>query len=135
MEAISNPIIDISLFGSFQLHHSTEGEIKENRRKVQALFVWLLLEDNQFHSREQLATLFWPEMSREDGLRNLRVTLSRVKKLLTDEDALESKRAEVSLHRSQAHQIDVHEFEELIYQVDHHQHDALTDCDVGFGCR
>jgi len=51
MQAVSTPTLDISLFGSFQLHHSVHGEIKETRRKVQALLIWLLLEDNQAHRR------------------------------------------------------------------------------------
>ena len=84
MQAISTPKLDISFLGSFQLHHSIHGGIKENRRKVQALLIWLLLEDNQAHSREQLTTLLWPDMNRENGLRNLRVALSRVKKHLAD---------------------------------------------------
>ena len=128
MEAISAPKLDISLFGSFQLHHSIHGEIKENRRKVQALLIWLLLEDNQTHSREQLIALLWPEMNRENGLRNLRVALSRVKKHLADGEALEAKRAEVTLHRSSNHKIDIRHFEELVHQVDHHEHDQLAGC-------
>ncbi len=128
MQAISTPTLDISLFGSFQLHHSIHGEIKETRRKVQALLIWLMLEDNQAHSREQLITLLWPEMNREDGLRNLRVALSRVKKHLADSNALEAKRAEVTLHQSSSHNIDVRKFEELVHQIDHHRHDQLARC-------
>ena len=98
MQATSTPTLDISLLGSLQLYHSIHGGIKENRRKVQALLAWLLLEDNQAHSRDHLIALLWPDMNREDGLRNLRVALSRVKKHLADGDALEANRAEVTLH-------------------------------------
>ncbi|MFK7805153.1 MAG: BTAD domain-containing putative transcriptional regulator [Anaerolineae bacterium] len=129
MHTISAPTLDISLFGSLKLHHSIHGGIKENRRKVQALLIWLLLEDNQAHSREQLAALLWPEMNRDDGLRNLRVTLSRVKKHLADGDALEAKRAEVILNQSPSHKIDVRQFERLIHQIDNHEHKALAHCD------
>ncbi len=128
MQAISTPTLDISLFGSFQLHHSIHGGIKENRRKVQALLIWLLLEDNQAHSREQLIALLWPEMNRENGLRNLRVALSRVKKHLADGDALEANRAEVTLHRSPHHIIDVRQFEALIQEVDNHRHEKIATC-------
>ncbi|MEM9776405.1 MAG: BTAD domain-containing putative transcriptional regulator, partial [Chloroflexota bacterium] len=133
MHTISAQRLNVSLFGSLQLHHSNQGEIKENRRKVQALLIWLLLEDNQAHSREQLIALLWPEMSRKDGLSNLRVALSRVKKHLADKDALEAKRSEVTLHQSPYHTIDVRVFESLIEQVDHHQHSNLPDCEACLG--
>ncbi|MEM8860970.1 MAG: hypothetical protein AAGD96_21820, partial [Chloroflexota bacterium] len=128
MHTISAQALNISLFGSLQLQHSTRGGIKENRRKVQALLIWLLLEDNQAHSREQLIALLWPEMSRKDGLSNLRVALSRVKKHLADKDALEAKRSEVTLHQSPHHTIDVRMFESLVEQVDRHQHVNLPEC-------
>ncbi len=128
MQVISAPMLDISLFGSFRLHHSIHGGIKENRRKVQALLIWLLLEDNQAHSREQLIAILWPEMNRENGLRNLRVALSRVKKHLADGEALEAKRSEVTLHQSPYHKIDVRQFEELTEQIDQHQHEDLAVC-------
>lgn len=129
MQVISDPTLDISLFGPLQLHHSIHGGIKENRRKVQALLVWLLLEDNQPHSRAQLVALLWPDMSRENGLRNLRVALSRVKKHLADDDALEATRADVTLHQSPQHLIDVRRFEAFVQQIDAHNHKRLAECE------
>ncbi|MFT5194756.1 MAG: putative ATPase/DNA-binding SARP family transcriptional activator [Candidatus Promineifilaceae bacterium] len=120
--------LKISLLGPLQLYHSVTGEIKENRRKVQALLIWLLLEDNQAHSREQLIALLWPEMSRDDGLNNLRVTLSRVKKHLADGDALEASRSGVTLLRSPSHNIDVRHFEAFIKETEKHNHESLASC-------
>ena len=72
-------------------------------------------------------------MNREDGLRNLRVALSRVKKHLADPNSLEANRNEVTLHQSSQHIIDVRRFELLIKQIDRHSHDSLAQCDSCLG--
>ena len=129
METLIGPTLSLSLLGPPRMTHSTLGELKESRRKVQALLIWLLLENEQSHSREQLIALFWPEMGREDGLRNLRVTLSRVRKHLAEPTALTATRAEIQLHASPQHATDVSRFEQLIKQTEKHDHNDFAICD------
>ena len=43
MPASEQPHIALNLFGGWRLSHSEHGPIRESRRKVQALFVWLQL--------------------------------------------------------------------------------------------
>lgn len=128
MPTIAPPTLELSLLGPLQITHSAQGEIKENRRKVQALLVWLLLEADQTHSRDQLIALFWPEMDRAGGLQNLRVVLSRVRKHLVEPTALEATRADICLHSATTHQIDVLRFNQAIHQTETHDHLSLEAC-------
>ena len=52
--------------------------------KARALFAYLVLSEKHSHSRLSLATLLWPNLSEEKGLRNLRVTLYRLRQPLEE---------------------------------------------------
>ncbi|MEM8862603.1 MAG: BTAD domain-containing putative transcriptional regulator, partial [Chloroflexota bacterium] len=124
----SEEILEISLLGPFRLFKTGQGELKETRRKSQALLAWLFLESGQPHTREQLITLLWPEMDRPSGLQNLRVTLSRMRKQLVDPAALETNRISITLHQSPQHKVDVLQVQALIQDAEQHaEQESLSD--------
>lgn len=75
--------LELRLFGSPQLARSGQ-TIELNLRKGLALFAYLAV-SRQPHSRDQLATLFWPEDGQRDARANLRRTLYRITEALGKE--------------------------------------------------
>ncbi len=55
--------------------------------KVRALFAYLLVENEQPHSREELAGLLWPDTTEISGRKNLRQALMTMRLALHDNDA------------------------------------------------
>jgi predicted ATPase/DNA-binding SARP family transcriptional activator len=68
------------LFGPSRLEHSGQ-PLAINLRKALALFVYLAV-TRQPHSRDALATLFWPEKDQQSARANLRRTLYDLNQLL-----------------------------------------------------
>lgn len=75
--------LELRLFGSPQLMRG-EQIVELNLRKALALFAYLAV-SRQPHSRDQLATLFWPEDGQRDARANLRRTLYRITEALGKE--------------------------------------------------
>jgi DNA-binding SARP family transcriptional activator/predicted ATPase len=72
----------IHLFGTFQA--ALDGRVLTTFRsdKIRALLAYLAMEPNRYHRRESLAALFWPEFNDQVALRNLRLSLSRLRQTL-----------------------------------------------------
>jgi len=74
-------MLTIQLFGAATAQF--EGETLSFRSaKVRALLAYLVVRANELHRREFLAALFWGEMPDKQAQRNLRVTLSRLRRSL-----------------------------------------------------
>ena len=71
--------IQVYLFGPPRVER--ESQLDQVNRKILALLAYLLV-TQQPHSREALATLFWPDFDTSGALANLRRDLSRLKELL-----------------------------------------------------
>jgi predicted ATPase len=70
----------IRLFGGPVLERPNEPPIARFRsQKVAALLGYLALFSTRAHTREELACLFWPDASDEDGRRSLRVALTSLR--------------------------------------------------------
>lgn len=111
--------LQVFLFGPPRLEREGAG-LPVNRRKMLALLAYLLV-TRQPHSREALATLFWPDFDTSSALANLRRDLSRLKELLGD-GCLLIEREKVQVDPQAALRVDVALFEDCIRQVEEHGH-------------
>ncbi len=69
--------IRLFLLGSPQVIDATSRQISLHGKKPMALLAYIATTAPQIHSREKLATLFWPDLSIKDAHNNLRVSLAR----------------------------------------------------------
>ena len=69
--------IRLFLLGFPQVIDATSRQISLHGKKPMALLAYIATTSPQIHSREKLATLFWPDLSLKDAHNNLRVTLAR----------------------------------------------------------
>ena len=94
------PAIRIFCFGGFRIELDGGRTINFTTDKSRALLVYLAVETGRTFRRSHLAGLLWSEASEEQGLHNLRQTLSLLRKtweelqvdgslLLTDRDTLQ----------------------------------------------
>jgi predicted ATPase/DNA-binding SARP family transcriptional activator/Tfp pilus assembly protein PilF len=104
------------------------------RRKVWALLTYLAV-TGQPHSRDALATMFWPENDQSSALANLRRDLSRLKRAVGDE-VLEVDRLQIGLVRQtdpstssgQGLWLDVEAFKGRLAAVQAHGHAPAELC-------
>jgi DNA-binding SARP family transcriptional activator len=71
-----------TLLGDFQVQQGPASTDRFRTRKTAALLGYLALYHHKAHTREELATLLWPEATPELGLKSLGVVLSSLRKLL-----------------------------------------------------
>jgi len=116
--------IHLSLLGVPRLEQDAE-TLPIQRRKTLAILAYLAVTGHP-HSREALATLFWPEHDQSSALANLRRELSRIKGAL-GEQALVADRLQVGLDPRLGLWLDVAAFQaqltETIGQA--YTHDSL----------
>jgi serine/threonine protein kinase/DNA-binding SARP family transcriptional activator len=94
--------------------------IPVNRRKMLALLAYLAI-TAQPHSREALATLFWPDFDTSSALANLRRDLSRLKEIL-GEEVLQIEREKIQVNPGGKLWVDVLQFEDRVQQAQSHGH-------------
>jgi len=132
-------ILQINLFGSFQVSLAGIPVTHFATSKVRALLTYLAVERDSPHSRESLAGLLWPEYPEVDALHNLRLTLSRLRQSL--EDILRSvnispetarlfsiTRTHLQLHPDASILVDIHEFQNLLSRCETHAHPQGGNC-------
>lgn len=111
--------LQIHLFGT--PHCSYEGQpISIHRRKTIALLAYLAVTARP-HSRDGLATLFWPEYDQSGARANLRRDLSYLKQTLGN-DMLEVTRTDVRLIAEAAWRLDTADFTARLAEVQAHAH-------------
>ncbi|MCB0209147.1 MAG: hypothetical protein KDJ52_07450, partial [Anaerolineae bacterium] len=107
-----------------------DGEIvKINRRKAVALLAYLAV-TRQSHNRDALATLFWPEATRNRARANLRQTLWELNNAL-GETWIETEDETLALHTGPDIWVDVHAFQAALVACQTHRHpvdQACADC-------
>ncbi len=88
--------------------------------KGQILLAYLVLENQQSHSRKKLSTLFWPSASPKSAQNSLRQTLYKLKSIFVEHSSFEqfvrSSRQSIRFDDSSSHWTDVNEFQQLITQ-------------------
>lgn len=97
-------------------------------RKALALAAYLAV-TRDYHSRETLAALLWPEMDDERARAALRRTLSAARSLLGDE-AIAADRETVALAPAAGLWVDVWALEDALATVDHHHRSGEAICDT-----
>ena len=79
--------LTVSLLGPFQVSLGGEAVTHFGSDTVRALLAYLVMHRGEARRRDALAGLLWPEIPNADALRNLRVTLSRLRDAIRDRDA------------------------------------------------
>ena len=81
--------LQFSFFGGFQTTINHKPLTHFRSIKIQGLLIYLVLTPQQAHTREHLATLFWPNEPEAVAKKNLRQSLYRLRHLLGDTNAQE----------------------------------------------
>jgi DNA-binding SARP family transcriptional activator/predicted ATPase len=115
----------VSLFGLPSVQRDGES-ISIQRRKVVALLAYLAV-TGQPHSRDTLATLFWPDHDQSGARANLRRDLSRLKRALGDQ-ALAIDREQVGLDPQTELWMDVEAFQNSLARAKQHDCAAPKLC-------
>jgi predicted ATPase/DNA-binding SARP family transcriptional activator len=71
-----------TLLGSFRVQQGPIATERFRTRKTASLLAYLAFHPHAVHHREELATLLWPDVSPDLGLKSLGVALSSLRKLL-----------------------------------------------------
>jgi predicted ATPase/DNA-binding SARP family transcriptional activator len=124
------PSLRIYLFGipRFEIDGVT---VELRRRKGLALLAYLAV-SNQAHSREALATLFWPENDQSSALANLRRELSRLNQSL-GEGVLEVDRLQVGFDPEAGIWLDISVFRSKLQAARVDDHAPEEHCEACFG--
>lgn len=118
-------ILRLQLFGSPRL--ARDGQVVElGRRKALALLIYLAV-TGRSHSRDRLATLFWPHAGQQKARADLRRLLSVLSRAL-GEGWLATANDAVALRRSDHLQVDVDEFHRRLVACGTHGHPAADVC-------
>jgi DNA-binding SARP family transcriptional activator/pimeloyl-ACP methyl ester carboxylesterase len=96
------------------------------RRKSLALLAYLAV-TSQAHSREALATLFWPDYDQSGALANLRRELSRLREHL-GENVLAIDRSQAGIDPRVEMSLDVAAFQTLVKKAQQHAHNREDQC-------
>ena len=82
------PLLSVCMLGPLQATLDGEPVTGFKSDKVRALLAYLAVEADQPHRREALAGLLWPEWPDRDARRNLRDSLSNLRRAIGDHDAV-----------------------------------------------
>lgn len=80
--AVENSLV-VRLMGTPQISFAGQPIIQFVSRKAQALFIYIAV-TGKAHGRERLAELFWPELSSDKALNNLRAILPNLRQRVGD---------------------------------------------------
>lgn len=127
------PPAELLLFGTFTFFVNGIAVPHLPTDKIRGLVAYLALEPRRLHRREQLAGLFWPEVSHDTSLKNLRQSLYRLRQsvdsiapasterlLRTTQQTVEWVASEVS--------VDVQSFQTALVESERHAHIELAQC-------
>jgi DNA-binding SARP family transcriptional activator len=107
----------LSLLGSFRITLDGQPIVGFKSARERALLAYLAVESNRPHSREKLAALLWPDWPDQSALRNLRYSLSNLRRVLREPQAetpfLLVSRDQLQFNASSDHWLDVAAFAEL----------------------
>ena len=117
--------LTLYLMGSPQLRRGDKN-VGIHRHKAMALLVYLAV-TAQRHSRDALATLFWPNYSQSRARANLRRCISELKASLGG-DVLLIEQENLSLSPSSILRTDLFTFQEHLSACESHEHPAGTVC-------
>jgi WD40 repeat protein/DNA-binding SARP family transcriptional activator len=130
--------LELLLFGSMQAKLDGRPLNSFRTRKVQALLIWLIVEQSPGKSqREKLMNLLWPGLPQESAQTNLRQIVYQLRKAITPAQGkdgadpvpfLLADRQIVSINPIYPCQTDVISFDALLRQAWEHDHQDLLIC-------
>ncbi len=101
---------------------------------ARALLAYLTLAPDAPHRRDALAGLLWPDVPNADALRNLRVTLSRLRDAIGDRDAdppfLDVTRKTIRWAGTPDSTVDAWAVRDAIAATQAHNHEHLDACEA-----
>jgi predicted ATPase/DNA-binding SARP family transcriptional activator len=110
--------LELSFLGPFQVRLDGQPVTGFEADKVRALLVYLAVESQRLHRREQLATLFWPGWPDASARTSLRNALSNLRAAIGDVAAeppfLLITRETIQFNSDSSYTLDTLEFEKLI---------------------
>ncbi len=96
------------------------------------LLAYLAVEANRAHGREEIADLFWPDVTTSDSLRNLRQLLYRLRRMLQDDRVepshIHNDSQTLQFNTGSSAWVDVIALPRLIAEVTGHDHRRLAVC-------
>ena len=123
----------LTLLGTFAVTVNNVAVTRFSTDKVRALLVYLALEPHP-HRREQLAGLLWPDSPQETALKNLRLTLYRLRQTLDDAAPNTANTLLATTHQTiclkpECLTVDALHLQHAVAACDHHAHGSLPDCE------
>ena len=132
--AVTVPRLEIAILGPFQVMLDGILVTDFGSDTARALLAYLALAPEAAHRRDALAGLLWPEVPNADALRNLRVTLSRLRDAIRDRDAdppfLDVTRKTIRWAGAPAGTVDAWIVRDAISATQAHNHEDLAVCDT-----
>jgi DNA-binding SARP family transcriptional activator len=115
-------ILKLRLLGTCELTVNDKLINNFGYEKVKALLGYLATEANTSHNREEIATMFWPELSTQAARVNLRRALANLRIILGESkdtnQFLASDRQTLRFNYSQADEIDLWDFQKFANAID-----------------
>ena len=81
------PIVEVKLFGSFELFDGPGQPVRLSTRKAEGLLTLLATRPGQPQARDKLCALLWPEVREAQARHSLRQTLLQLRKALSSAEA------------------------------------------------
>jgi DNA-binding SARP family transcriptional activator len=126
------PRLSMSFLGPFEVRLDDEVVTEFGTDKARALLVYLAIETDSPHSRENLAALLWADRPKQAALQNLRQTLTRLGRAIGNQDAtppfLSITRRTVTFNPESDYWLDMEAFENLLTATKQHRHRRLEVC-------
>jgi DNA-binding SARP family transcriptional activator/predicted ATPase len=125
--------LTLSWLGSFAVTLGGKPVTNFRSDKVRALLAYLAIEADRPHRREALAGLFWPNLGESAARDNLRLTLLRLRQVLSDPAAASQPYLLVAPKTLQFNQksdsdLDVRAFTDRLAACQHHTHRQIEAC-------
>jgi predicted ATPase/DNA-binding SARP family transcriptional activator len=122
----------LSFLGAFQASREGKAVVGFESNKVRALFIYLAIESDRPHSREELAGFLWPDRPDQVARTNLRQALANLRQTLGDEAGREPyllvTRESVQLNSKAEVYMDVGRFTSLLATAKQHLHRREEAC-------
>ncbi|MEM7801655.1 MAG: AAA family ATPase, partial [Chloroflexota bacterium] len=107
--------LQLGFLGKFESILDNEPIVHFRSSKVQGLLIYLVLTTGQTHTRDELATLLWPDESEGTAKHNLRQSLFRLRKVLGETESSDPpffliNRSTIQFNRASNYALDVDRF-------------------------
>src|SRR5690606_35048554 len=123
-----------AIVGPFQFFSGDRQPLAISSPKIQALLAYLAIEAGYTRERERLAALLWQESPKTQAFQNLRQSVARLQKRITDNSAqitssfLQINKKNIQLNKGTSFGLDCDEFSSTLAHVHSHDHAYIHQC-------